>query len=232
MARLTKDQKQQIIQMALNNSKPVQEFAKLIQETSPKIAAIVESFFPAATCKLENKRIKAKEELLNNNENFYHVKTYLPYTLEKNIQVQLPADCVLPSYSSYYFNASNRYSFHYNERALATYCSNDYFKNLLNLDITVYTPSRNLTFSDKSEVSKIILEFGNKYLELNKEFEEINSLVTSAINSVSTINKLLEAWPEAKDIIPQSVLDEQGTSGKSLVVPTFKLNKALGLPKT
>ena len=232
MVRLTKDQKNRIITMALNNSKPVKEFAKLIQETSPKIAAIVESYFPTQTCKLENKRIKDKFESLNKDLNIYNTKSYLPYETTNHVQLRLPQDSVFFTVNAYYLNSVNPSSFPFNERSLSNHCSNGYFNSLLDLNIIVYSPSRALRFSGTSEVSKIFLVFANKYLDLNKEFEEVKALVTSTINSVTTINKLLEVWPESKDIIPQSVLDEHSSTTKTLVVPTFKLNKALGLPKT
>lgn len=76
---------------------------------------------------------------------------------------------------------------------------------------------------------------------LNDEFDAINkeqriiddlrtqvkSEVTAMVNSVTTIKKLLELWPEAKDLLPA----EEKAQSTALVADVNKLNTMLGLPK-
>lgn len=56
---------------------------------------------------------------------------------------------------------------------------------------------------------------------------QVKSEVTAMVNSVSTVKKLLEIWPEAKDLLPE----EEKTQSTSLTADVGKLNVMLGLPK-
>jgi hypothetical protein len=76
---------------------------------------------------------------------------------------------------------------------------------------------------------------------LNDEFDAINkeqrivddlrlhvaSEVRAMVNSVTTIKKLLEIWPESKDLLPKN----EQVQSTALVADVAKLNTMIGLPK-
>lgn len=69
---------------------------------------------------------------------------------------------------------------------------------------------------------------------ISKEQRSIDDLstqvkyeVTAMVNSVTTTKKLLELWPEAKDLLP----NEEKSQSTAIVADVNKLNVMLGLPK-
>lgn len=51
--------------------------------------------------------------------------------------------------------------------------------------------------------------------------------VTAMVNSVTTIKKLIEIWPESKELLPE----EQASQSTALVADVNRLNAVIGLPK-
>ena len=51
--------------------------------------------------------------------------------------------------------------------------------------------------------------------------------VTAMVNSVTTIKKLIEVWPESKELLPE----EQSCQSTALVADVNRLNAVIGLPK-
>ena len=76
---------------------------------------------------------------------------------------------------------------------------------------------------------------------LNDEFDAVNkeqriiddlrvqvkSEVTAMVNSVTTVKKLLELWPESKDLLPK----DEKVQSTAIVADVQKLNTMIGLPK-
>lgn len=61
---------------------------------------------------------------------------------------------------------------------------------------------------------------------IEKQREEIEASVRAAVSSVTTVKKLLEIWPEASELIPETV-----TPTKQLpALPREDLNAMIGLP--
>ncbi|MBZ7312623.1 hypothetical protein FMK79_17585 [Klebsiella oxytoca] len=67
----------------------------------------------------------------------------------------------------------------------------------------------------------------NEEQKLNARAKEIESTVWAALNSVTTLKRLVEVWPESKELIPESSDDARTT------LPALKvedLNRMIGLP--
>lgn len=102
------------------------------------------------------------------------------------------------------------------------------------------TSSREFKFVRKNYIAheRVVIKSDNP---LNDEFDSINkeqsiiddlrvqvkSEVTAMINSVATVKKLLEIWPEAKDLLPE----DEKVQSTALVADVQKLNTMIGLPK-
>lgn len=102
------------------------------------------------------------------------------------------------------------------------------------------TSSREFKFVRKNYVAheRVVITCENplndEFDSINKEQQIINDLrtqvkaeVAATVNSVTTIKKLLEIWPEAKDLLPK----EERVQSTALVADVQKLNAMIGLPK-
>lgn len=102
------------------------------------------------------------------------------------------------------------------------------------------TNTREVKYVRKNYVngSRVVITADNK---LNDEFDaieleqrtindlyvQVKSEVTAMVNSVTTVKKLLEIWPEAKDLLPK----EERVASTAVVADVGKLNVMLNLPK-
>ncbi|MBE0015272.1 hypothetical protein FOT82_18030 [Raoultella planticola] len=90
------------------------------------------------------------------------------------------------------------------------------------------TPNRDLCrFGAEHEITKRFDEIINEEQKLNARAKEIEATVWAALNSVTTLKRLVEVWPESKELIP-----ENSDSVKSSL-PALKvedLNRMIGLP--
>ncbi|QXF36271.1 hypothetical protein CE143_14990 [Photorhabdus luminescens] len=59
--------------------------------------------------------------------------------------------------------------------------------------------------------------------------EEVENNVYAILNSVTTTKRLIEVWPEAKDLIPS---EEVRIINTSFSVKVEDLNKMIGIPKS
>ncbi|EOI1119927.1 Nmad5 family putative nucleotide modification protein [Klebsiella oxytoca] len=95
-------------------------------------------------------------------------------------------------------------------------------------DILQVTPNRDLCrFGAEHEITKRFDEIINEEQKLNDRSKEIKATVWAALNSVTTLKRLVEVWPESKELIP-----ENSDSVKS-TLPALKvedLNRMIGLP--
>ncbi|RAW91427.1 hypothetical protein CKY04_24140 [Photorhabdus sp. S8-52] len=91
------------------------------------------------------------------------------------------------------------------------------------------TPTQNhCRFPADHELSIRFTEIEKKSNELNNKKEEIKNNVYAILNSVTTTKRLIEVWPEAKDLIPSEDIRSINTS---LSVKVEDLNKMIGIPK-
>lgn len=95
-------------------------------------------------------------------------------------------------------------------------------------DIYLLTPDDNkCLFSAEHELSKRFEKLNKKESKIKKKESEIEANVQAALNSVTTIKRLIEIWPESKELIPTDI------SKTSVLLPALQvedLNKLIGLP--
>ncbi|MTC37622.1 hypothetical protein GKR70_03585 [Providencia alcalifaciens] len=90
------------------------------------------------------------------------------------------------------------------------------------------TPDDNkCLFPADHELSKRFEKLTQKENKLKEKETEINTTVQVALNSVTTIKRLIEIWPESKELIPTDISKSTST------LPALQvedLNKLIGLP--
>ncbi|MDH0967700.1 Nmad5 family putative nucleotide modification protein [Klebsiella michiganensis] len=95
-------------------------------------------------------------------------------------------------------------------------------------DILLATPNRDLClFGAEHEITKRFDDIMNEEQKLNARAKEIESTVWAVLNSVTTLKRLIEVWPESKDLIPGNS-DNARASLPALKVED--LNRMIGLP--
>lgn len=90
------------------------------------------------------------------------------------------------------------------------------------------TPSRDLCLLAADD--PLTVEFhklDDEKRSLEQQHEEVKVNVYAALNSVSTVKRLLEVWPECKELLPAD-LDTAKAAMPALIVSD--LNKMIGLP--
>lgn len=90
------------------------------------------------------------------------------------------------------------------------------------------TPEKNkCLFPADHELSKRFARIVDKESSIEKKEAEIKANVKAALDSVTTIKKLISVWPEIKEILPEAE-QEQQTSLPAVKVEN--LNSLIGLP--
>ncbi|CAB1225109.1 MULTISPECIES: Nmad5 family putative nucleotide modification protein [Klebsiella] len=103
-----------------------------------------------------------------------------------------------------------------------------YGKDTKGGDILLFTPNRDLClFGAEHEITKRFDEIMNEEQKLNARAKEIEATVWAALNSVTTLKRLIEVWPECKELIPENS-DNARASLPALKVED--LNRMIGLP--
>lgn len=88
------------------------------------------------------------------------------------------------------------------------------------------TPSSHTLLADNPLVAEFH-EIHNKQAEYDDKLSTLMNSVRAAVQKVTTVKKLLEVWPEAKELIPEEVEKQV----KQLpAIKTEDLNKMIGLP--
>ncbi|PLB10752.1 Nmad5 family putative nucleotide modification protein [Proteus mirabilis] len=94
--------------------------------------------------------------------------------------------------------------------------------------IRLLTPSRDkCLFSADHELSKRFEKLNKKESKIEKKKIEIENNIQATLNSVTTIKRLFEIWPESKELIPTNISKPLST------LPALQvedLNKLIGLP--
>lgn len=86
-----------------------------------------------------------------------------------------------------------------------------------------------LTFDANHEFTQEYRSICDTSLDLKSQEEVLRNTVIGALSGFNTVEKLLEEWPEAKDLIPKEV--EAAAKPMPLALQTDELNKLIGLPK-
>lgn len=118
-------------------------------------------------------------------------------------------DVLCFSYKNYRFNAAfggQRYCFSF--------------------DNYIPVPHDLLTFNSDHEFSKRFFNLERQLREAMDKRDEIETTVKGSISKFTTVEKLLKVWPEAKELIPETVKLQT----TEIVLVTDDLNKMLGLP--
>jgi len=95
-------------------------------------------------------------------------------------------------------------------------------------EIYLVTPNRDkCLFPADHEITKLFDEIFAAEAKAEKRKEEIEKTVWAALNSVSTIKRLIQVWPESRELIPEN-FDSIRAALPALKVDD--LNKMIGLP--
>lgn len=76
----------------------------------------------------------------------------------------------------------------------------------------------------------LVLQFGqleNRKADLTSKRATLKQQVQAVLASVTTVKKLLEVWPEAKELLPQNV---EGAKPQLPALPIADVNALIGLP--
>lgn len=88
------------------------------------------------------------------------------------------------------------------------------------------TPMEHTLLADNPLVAEFH-EIHNKQVEYDDKLSTLMNSVRATVQKVTTVKKLLEVWPEAKELIPEEVEKQV----KQLpAIKTEDLNKMIGLP--
>ena len=88
------------------------------------------------------------------------------------------------------------------------------------------SPAKTTLLADNPLVAEFH-EIHNKQAEYDDKLSTLMNSVRAAVQKVTTVKKLLEVWPEAKELIPEEVEKQV----KQLpAIKTEDLNKMIGLP--
>lgn len=95
-------------------------------------------------------------------------------------------------------------------------------------EIFLVTPNRDLClFGAEHEITKRFDLIIDEEQKLNSRKKEIEATVWAALKSVTTLSRLVEVWPESKELIPENV------DSAKVALPALKiedLNRLIGLP--
>lgn len=95
-------------------------------------------------------------------------------------------------------------------------------------DILLPAPNEDkCMFSAEHEITKRFDEICALQQKLEAKKKDIESNVWAALNSVTTVKRLIEVWPESKELLPKEA-DKASTALPALRVED--LNKMIGLP--
>lgn len=105
-----------------------------------------------------------------------------------------------------------------------------YFSGQLNSytgeNVRKISPAKTTLLADNPLVAEFH-EIHNKQAEYDDKLSTLINCVRAAVQKVTTVKKLLEVWPESKELIPEEVEKQV----KQLpAIKTEDLNKMIGLP--
>ena len=91
---------------------------------------------------------------------------------------------------------------------------------------------RNLNLSDNKykATASFVHKFMDDKRDLDDEIKEAKRDAMVILNSVTTINKAIEVWPEAEEFIRESIGVMQKSNAQLPALLTENINKRLGLP--
>lgn len=107
-----------------------------------------------------------------------------------------------------------------------------YRANLGGLRVNLVFPAERLcpsglTFTGDHPLVCRFHELLNREAELDKRRSDLKTQVRAVLNSCTTVKKLLDVWPEVKELLPQQLEEARA---QLPAVQTADLNAALGLP--
>lgn len=104
----------------------------------------------------------------------------------------------------------------------------EYGRKENNDKIYLLTPCESkLLFAADHHLSIKFSELEDKKRNITNKVSEVKANVTAALNSVTTVKRLLTIWPEAKELLPKDV---EKASVQLPALKVEKLNEIIGLP--
>lgn len=96
-------------------------------------------------------------------------------------------------------------------------------------DIYLNFPASNdASYHPESELGAELLEIIDAVKSLKTDEEVLRARVSDVVHSVGSVKKLLEVWPNAKDLLPPS---EAKVFHAPAIIDTKSLDQLIGLPK-
>ena len=87
-------------------------------------------------------------------------------------------------------------------------------------------PAKNVSLAAEHPLSVAFFALENRKKDLDKKRGDLLSEVRAALNSVTTVARLLKVWPEAKELLPTSA----APAPQLPAIRVEHLNAAIGLP--
>jgi hypothetical protein len=202
MTKLTKAIKEQIIENAVNKSGLIDEHNKIIQRRT-EWANNVRLFAIGG--------VDEEKKLVAINEQYFNMHESVPGNLKGDFRKPVKTD------NDIYVNVSG-ISF----TAL--------FNGQLGYDksenIYKITPNNTVLLADNPLVTEFH-EIHNQQEDYENKVVTLRNSVNGVIANITTVKKLLDVWPEAKELLPDDI---EKQTVQLPMVQTADLNKLIGLP--
>jgi hypothetical protein len=202
MTKLTKEVKEQIIQNAVKKSGLIDEHNKIVQRRAEWANNV--RLFAIGGVDEEKKLIAINEQYLTARES---VPNSLKGDLRKPVKTRNETYVNVAGISfSAYFNGHVEY----NNRE----------------QVYRISPSNVTLLADNQLVAEFH-EIHNQQVEYDNKLSNLKNSVAGVIEKITTVKKLLDVWPEAKELLPDNI-EKQVVNLPA--VQTADLNKMIGLP--
>lgn len=202
MTKLTKAVKEQIIQNAVNKSGLIDEHDKIVQRRA-EWANNVRLFSIGG--------VDEEKKLIAINEQYESLCESVPKSLRLSGRPPVMTD------TDIYVNVAGvSFYAHFNGQ-LNSYSSDSVRK---------ISPAKITILADNPLVAEFH-EIHNQQEEYDNKLSNLKNSVAGVIEKITTVKKLLDVWPEAKELLPDNI-DKQVVNLPA--VQTADLNKMIGLP--
>lgn len=202
MTKLTKAVKEQIVKNAVEKSGLINEHNKIIQRRAEWANNV--RLFAIGGADVE-------KQLIAINEQYEKLYASVDGSLRGDFRKPVKAD------NDIYVNVSG-ISFTALFNGQLGYNKSDHIYKI--------TPNNIVLLADNPLVAEFH-EIHNQQEEYNNKVVTLNNSVNGVIANITTVKKLLDVWPEAKELLPPEI--EKQTINLPMV-QTADLNKLIGLP--
>lgn len=202
MTKLTKAVKEQIVKNAVEKSGLIDEHNKIIQRRA-EWANNVRLFAIGGT--------EIEKQLVAINEQYEKLLDSVPK------QLRMSGRCPVLVTKEFYVNVAG-----------ISFCA--YFHGGISFNYLTHihriSPSSVTLLADNPLVAEFH-EIHNQQEEYDNKVVTLRNSVNGVIANITTVKKLLEVWPEAKELLPPAI---EKQTVQLPMVQTADLNKLIGLP--